>query len=808
MERYLCVHGHFYQPPRENPWLETVELQDSAYPYHDWNERITAECYAPNGAARMLDSEHRITRLINNYARMSFNFGPTLLSWMATANPRAYAAILEADRESRKRFSGHGSAMAQVYNHMILPLANQRDRRTQIVWGLRDFRSRFGRDPEGMWLAECAADLESLDLMAEQGIRFTVLAPGQARRARRQGGRVWRDVSGARIDPSRPYQVALPSGRRMAVFFYDGPVSQAVAFEGLLGSGERFTDRLLGAFSDERTWPQLLHIATDGETYGHHQGHGDMALAYALTRIESSGAARLTNYGEFLERHPATAWAEIHEKSSWSCVHGVERWWKHCGCNSGGRPGWTQEWRTPLRDALDWLRDALAPAYEEEGRRLLRDPWAARDDYIDVVLDRSPESLDRFFARHAAEGVSPGDRARALMLLEMQRHAMLMYTSCGWFFDDLSGIETVQVIAYAGRAVQLARAVLDRDLEGEFLGKLAHARSNLPEQGDGAEIYRKYVQPAMVDLGKVGAHYGISSLFETYAEKVRLYGYHVERESNTRVEVGRSRLLVGRARITSGVTGQTSLISYGVLHLGDHNLQCGVRPFRGEEAYAELVREASDAFHRGEFSEVVRLLDRHFEGVTYSLKSLFRDEQRKVVGQILEATLDEVEGSLKRIYEHHAQLMRFLADMGTPPPRALYAAAEFTLNVSLRRASAEETPDVERIRTLLDSAARENVPLDGRGLGYALEQTIDRMMEALEADPTDLVALRRVDATIALVGSTPFEVNLWKAQNVCYNLLQTVRPEFRHRTGDDARDWLELFASLAARLSVRVEQGG
>ncbi len=791
MERYLCVHGHFYQPPRENPWLETVEMQDSAYPHHDWNERITAECYAPMGAARMLDAEGRITRIINNYARMSFNVGPTLLSWMAAANPRAYAAILEADRESQRRFSGHGSAMAQVYNHMILPLANHRDRRTQIRWGLRDFKSRFGRDPEGMWLAECAADLESLDMLAEHGIRFTVLAPGQARRARRPGARAWREVNGGQIDPSMPYQVALPSGRRIAVFFYDGPVSQAVAFEGILRDGVRFTERLLGAYSDDRPWPQLLHIATDDETYGHHHAHGDMALAQALTRIEEGSVARLTNYGEFLALHPPAAWAEIHEKSSWSCVHGVDRWWKDCGCNSGGRADWNQAWRTPLRDALDWLRDVLAPAFEEEGRRHLRDPWAARDDYIDIVLDRSPESQERFFARHAADGLRGEDRPRALMLLEMQRHAMLMYTSCGWFFDDLSGIETVQVIAYAGRAVQLARAVLGRDLEAEFLDKLAHATSNLPQHGDGAAIYRKFVKPASVDLGKVAAHYAISGLFETYADRSRVYCYLVEREHAARVDVGRSSLLVGRARITSEVTHQSSHISYGILHLGDHNLQCGVRPFQGEEAYADLVREASDAFHRGEFTEVVRLLDRHFGGVTYSLKSLFRDEQRKVVRQILESTLDEVEGSLRRIYEHHAQLMRFLVDIGTPPPRALYAAAEFTLNTSLRRALDDETPDTERIRSLLDSAKRENVPLDGPGLGYALEQAIDRLMQRLEEDPADADRLRRVES--------------WSAFSRPHRLSST---SGRPRTSATTSSWRSIPRSSTARMRQRASGWG
>ena len=435
MERYICIHAHFYQPPRENPWLEAIELQDSAYPYHDWNERITAECYAVNAVSRILDSEDHIIELVNNYSKISFNFGPTLLSWLESKAPDVYLAILEADRESQKHFSGHGSALAQPYNHMIMPLANKRDRRTQILWGIADFERRFKRKPEGMWLPETAVDIETLDMLAESGIKFTILAPHQAAQVRRIGGRARRDVRGGLIDPTQAYEQRLPSGRRIALFFYDGPVSRAVAFEGLLSSGENLANRLAGVFSEDRDWPELVHIATDGESYGHHHRFGDMALAYALNHIESKPLAKLTNYGEFLEKNPPTHQVEIIEKTSWSCVHGIERWWSNCGCNSGGHPDWNQEWRRPLREALDWLRDAIAPPYERLSLKFLKDPWAARNDYISVVLDRSPENVEAFFARHGARAHSAEETTAALKLLEMQRHAMLMYTSCGWFFE-------------------------------------------------------------------------------------------------------------------------------------------------------------------------------------------------------------------------------------------------------------------------------------------------------------------------------------------------------------------------------------
>src|SRR6201998_1032321 len=399
--RYLCIHGHFYQPPRENPFLEAIELQDSAYPYHDWNERVSAECYAPNATSRILDGEQRIVELVNNYARISFNFGPTLLSWIEQKAPKVYEALREADNSSRERCSGHGSALAQAYNHMIMPLANCRDKVTQVKWGLRDFEYRFGRMPEGMWLPETAVDAETLDVLAANGIKFTVLAPRQAKRIRKRGSRSWQDVSGDRVDPSRAYLAQLPSKRTITVFFYDGPISQGVAFERLLDNGQRFADRLMSGFSDARTWPQLVHIATDGESYGHHHRFGEMALSYALHHIETNKLAQLTNYGEFLKRHPADHFADIVNNSSWSCVHGVERWRSNCGCNSGGHAGWNQEWRAPLRAALDWLRDELPPVFEKEAAALLRDPWAARNDYADVILNRADENVASFLGKHA-----------------------------------------------------------------------------------------------------------------------------------------------------------------------------------------------------------------------------------------------------------------------------------------------------------------------------------------------------------------------------------------------------------------------
>ncbi len=396
----LCIHGHFYQPPRENPWLEAIELQDSAHPYHDWNERMTAECYAPNAVSRILDGNGDIVKLVNNYAKISFDFAPTLLSWLQTKAPDLYAAILAADQESAKQFSGHGSALAQVYNHGIMPLANRRDRVTQIRWGVRDFEHRFKRAPEGMWLPETAVDVETLDLLAAQGIRFTILAPHQAARWRPNGAPLWTEATAVPFDTNRVYRQNLPSGRSIAIFFYNAAIARGVAFEGLLSNGEQFVERLMGGFSSECDWPQLVHIATNGEIYGHYHKFGDMALAFALDQIEAKQLARLTNYGEFLSRHPPTHEVEIVENSSWSCGHGVERWRADCGCNTGSHSHWNQAWRGPLRQAFDWLRDEVAGPWETHAREFVRDPWAARDAYVEVIQDRSLNKRLEFFARH------------------------------------------------------------------------------------------------------------------------------------------------------------------------------------------------------------------------------------------------------------------------------------------------------------------------------------------------------------------------------------------------------------------------
>lgn len=782
-DRFVCVHGHFYQPPRENPWLETVEVQDSARPYHDWNARVTAECYAPNTASRILDGDRRIVEIRNNYRRISFNVGPTLLAWLAEEAPETYGKIIEADRASRDDRGGHGNAIAQAYNHIILPLANRRDKHTQVVWGIADFRRRFSRDPEGMWLPETAVDTESLEVLAAHGIAFTILAPHQARRVRRVGESTWTDVQGQRVDPSRPYVCRLPSGTSIVLFFYDGPISRAVAFEGLLNSGEAFTNRLAAGFSDERRRPQLVHIATDGESYGHHHRFGEMALTHALQLIETRGSARLTNYGEFLEIAPPDHEAEIVEATSWSCVHGIERWRSNCGCHAG-HPGWNQEWRKPLREALDWLRDDLATVYEKGAARSLRDPWKARDAYIDVILDRSPESVDAFFATHGREGLTPEDRSRALWLLEMQRHALLMYTSDGWFFDELSGIETVQVIKYAARAIQLAGRFGAR-LEDEFIGRLSAAKSNLPRWRDGAGVYRRAVRPSVVTLSRVVAHYAISGLFEDH-DDARLFIYTVRRLDARRDEGGGNRLAVGLVEVASRITGESQQAAFAVLHLGGVDVQCGVRMGATTDWYEKTSGEIIEAFREKGPSEVVRLLDASFEGSLFTLSDLFSEARRRILGLIIQERLTRFDGVYRQLYEESRPLITFMRQSDVPVPPAILMAAEHTviheLEDVLTRAAAEPVPD--RAFDLAHELEAMELTSQIGDYELLLRRAVEIRADGLSTDPLgpDLEQLHRL---LDLAGALGITLNLWHAQNSYHAVFRQHRDAVRE--ADPAR---------------------
>jgi len=773
-ERFVCVHGHFYQPPRENPWLGSIERQPSAAPAHDWNERVAAECYGPNTAARIVSGDGHIIDIRNNYEKISFNFGPTLLAWLEDHRPEVYEEILAADTRSQFERGGHGNAIAQVYGHAIMPLATKRDKETQVVWGMEDFRHRFCRDPEGMWLAECAVDTETLEALAACGVKFTILAPRQARAWRDLDSREgWRAADNGSIDPSRPYLCNLPSGRSIVLFFYDGPISQAVAFEGLLVNGDRFAERLLSGFDGARPWRQLVHVATDGESYGHHHRYGEMALAYALHSIERDGRARLTNYGEYLSLAEPLAEVRIWENSSWSCVHGVERWRANCGCNSGSRPGWHQKWRAPLREAYDMVKREADAIFESEGAGLLRDPQAARNGYVDVVLGR--KAGREFAAEALAEPVTAERSAAALRLLEAQRNSMLMYTSCAWFFDDVGGIETVQTMRYAARLLQILRPRTG-DLEARFEAALERVPSNAPELRDGRRVWQDFVQPQVVDLNRVLANYAMLN-YDRYFEGTRAHFRFEMSEQNGKLSAyGDCRIKLSRLSAVAPLTSERVDATVCVLHLGGHDFQCRIGAALDQAEYEKLHRELLLTFSGRSLAEVVRAIDRKFDCRDYMLPDLFPECREELLGRITRGAVQRFDATLSAMFDENRRLMEYLRESGAPLPPGFLTVAEHVLRSRLKRELSAGPEEAETGRALAIAAEARHLGVradDGEAcemLGRALSRTF-RQLAMRPTERMCRVAGWLLD-TMEMLGA---QLDLWEAQNICFALF-TTRP--------------------------------
>jgi alpha-amylase/alpha-mannosidase (GH57 family) len=797
--KYICIHGHFYQPPRENAWLEVIEIQDSAHPYHDWNERISAECYAPNTASRILDKVGgTIKNITNNYSRISFNFGPTLLSWMEVYDKEAYEGILEADKESITRF-GHGSAMAQVFNHMIMPLANRKDKETQVIWGIRDFEKRFKRKPEGMWLAETAVDTESLEILAEQGISFTVLAPRQAKVVRKIGVADWTEVNDQTIDTKKAYRCNLPSGKSITLFFYDGNISQSVAFNGLLNDGKRFAEHLINPLDKEEETPQLVHIATDGETYGHHHKHGEMALAFCLDHIEKQKDISLINYASFAAKFPPKEEAQIIQDSSWSCVHGVERWKENCGCNSG-KPGFTQTWRKPLRDALDWLRDTLSVIFEQEGRKLFRDPWEARNEYIKVVLKRNEETVKRFIGSQA---VSDVDINKALRLMEMQRHAMLMYTSCGWFFDEISGIETVQVMQYACRAIQLSKQLTDQDLESEFLTRLEQAPSNVATYENGANVYRKLVLPSKTNLTRVGMHYAVSSIFEEEPENLPLFNYKATNEFFVKKEAGEQKLVTGITKVQSLVTRSEKKFAFAVIYLGKHDLIGNLSLDIELDKFFGMQFRMVNAFEEGRLGDVISIMQTYFGAEKYSIWSLFKEEKRKILDAIARQGMEDIESSLRRTYNRDYPLVNALANNDIPIPKAYKTTFEYILNADLLKCFQPDKINIKTLERIVKELERWSLKIEDTGKVERLAgESIFKEIKRVRAEHENAKRIERLNRLFPVLEKFKLEPNLHQSQNLYFEM--SLENKARKPTELD-EEWMKQFYLLGDNLGVKVE---
>lgn len=788
----ICLHGHFYQPPRENPWIESIEQQDSAAPFHDWNERIHYECYLPNSRARALDAKGKIADIVNNFERSSFNFGPTLLSWIEAKHPDTYQSILLADRLSCEAHRGHGNAIAQVFNHMIMPLANLRDKKTQVRWGIEDFRYRFGRYPESIWLPETACNEETLETLVAEKVKYIILSPYQVRAVRPLEGGEWKDVSNGHIDPKQPYRYFLKNNPALYIdiFFYDGPISKAVGFDNLLFDAKLFMQRLESAIQD---WdrPQLIHIATDGETYGHHKAYGDRVLAY-LTYIEIPRRGyRLVNYAEFLEENPPRYEVRLiegdnNEGTSWSCAHGVMRWKDHCGCRGDGPSSWTQHWRKPLRWALDWLRDELAQIYEKEGSKLLKDVWAARDDYIHVVLNRNETTIREFLARQAARELSKQEITACLKLLEMQRCLMLMYTSCGWFFTELSGIETVQILQYAARGLQLAYEVSGVSYEKDFLEHLALAKSNMEFFRDGQGVYEKLVRPAMASLHHAVSYYAIGSIFENFyapdpeTDIVKIFNFDLHVLHQRKEFFGTVTMNFGRVKVVSQTMLEEQNLIFVVIQIGFYDFRCSVKPYVTEDEFDKLEKELFQALYQLPILDLSKKIDSHFGETYYALKDLRLGDRAKIISILTHETIAKVSNFYENIYEENLRMNEIYRSINVPIPVEFRYAAEHTLSKRMMDAVREwgdkgflskRTPPIYRI---VDSARALDVQIRKEPISQYLSGELSKGIKEF-ISKLDPEVLQRLLAIVRLAKKIEVFLDKREAQDDLFALFKSWR---------------------------------
>lgn len=813
---YACIHGHFYQPPRENPWLEEIEREETATPFHDWNERIADECYQPNAAARILDGQGRVADLVNNYRHMSFNFGPTLLRWMERHRPRAYAEILAADRRAVEE-RGHGNAVAQVYNHVILPLANRRDKETQVRWGIRDFEHRFGRKPEGMWLAETACDKETLEVLADNGIQFTILSPYQAKRWRFLDGSGWTSCENGAVPTGRAYLYQQHRGRPLHLFFYDGAIAKGIAFNGMLADAQHLVGAIERAFTQRRAGPGgpregepwLVHTATDGESYGHHFKFGDMALAAAFARLQRDPRVVLTGYAQFLARGPVRAEADILDVSAWSCAHGVGRWSRDCGCNVGSGAGWNQRWREPLRAALDGVRDALAAHYEREMGKLSRDPWGTRDAYIDVVLDAT--RADELVGERARKQLSAEDRVQFFRLLEMQRCALLMYTSCGWFFDDISGGESVILMKYAARALALGRAT-GVDAEPPFVEVLRGARSNVAgpkgEVVNGADIYLQRAKTATVTADNVAVSHALQTLAEGSRRSSRLYAYDVTLRDETSFKKGRVPCVFGRATITDERTGEATDTVYALAHFGGLDFRCCTAQFAGNADLQGRLERVRAAAVDGSTPAMVRALDEAFGHRSFALRDAFKDLRQHAARALGAEKVGLLEALGDELLESHRALLLALRELDVPLPLHVETLASHVLS---RRAddlvrelvapAADDDDDFtwralsSQLRGIVDETNALGLTLGVAHSGELLGDALVAALDQLRATPgaAEAARARRLVDAIAVLGIQPRQ---WQVQTSAFALAQRARED--QSVADALRNNRDLLEALDA----------
>ena len=772
MKTKVCIHGHFYQPPRENPWLGVVEKEESASPYHDWNERIHEECYSQNAWSRILNSEKKISLLLNNYASMSFNIGPTLFNWIEKKDPETYEAILQADRDAMQKFSGHGSAIAQVYNHIIMPLANRRDKQTQVEWGIQDFIYRFKRYPEGIWLAETAVDIETLEVLAENEIQFTILAPHQAGKILQQGE--WKITESHQIDTGKAWLCRLPSGKKIHLFFYNGGLSHAVGFGKLLNDGKAFADRLIQSGSSG-----LVNIAVDGETFGHHHRFGDMALAYCISQINTSSEADLTVYGEFLEQCSQIQEVEIRENTSWSCAHGIERWRSHCGCNSGKQPDWNQLWRTPLRDSLDWLRDEINLHIDNLG---IENFWQARNRYISVILSGKDEKEISRFVESLQGNFST---SQLVSLFELQKYMMMMYTSCGWFFDDIAGLETRLVLRFAIRAIQIAEPLLGISIEQQFVARLSAAKSNMPDFVNGSDLLEQQIIPEKSDLLRVNAYFAILLLFENSLDTVEKFHFAILDYHSLRKEQGGRIYLSGKMKIRDLTTREISSVVFCVSSDDSYDVWVYLQEQPKEASdYAAILEQLPQTNSSGYLEKKFRY--------KYSIQHLFRDKQYEITCRILQKAVTELEQTQNRIFAKNYRTIQYFYRSRLTIPKPLLDVIENTMTEKIVSIFREEKVNVLRLKKHLARAKKFMVVLNQEAIEIEASKKIHSMLrEIANGMDNDFQTILHI---LGILSESSLELDVYKVQNLYYKIWKKNIPfaANENQTGDLPEEFHEI----------------
>ncbi len=846
MERYVCIHGHFYQPARENPWLGSIDMQSEAFPYHDWNEKINAECYMVNTGSHILDSKGRITDIFNNYSRMSFNFGTSLLSWIKNNDRCTYESIIEADSLGISRFSGHGCSIAQIYNHIIMPLSIKTERLIQVKWAISDFEANFKRKPEGMWLSETAVDMQTLDMLAECGIKFTVLSPNQAHSFKKienqqtDGFSGWKEVKNGSINTRMPYLCRLESGRDISIFFYDNELSNMVAFGDLLGNGESFAAKITGLAETGQELPEIICIASDGETYGHHHRFGEMALSYCLNYIESAKNSKLTVFGEYLEKYPPAYEVRLIECSSWSCSHGVGRWMDDCGCANGGDgsiKGWNQKWRKPLREAVDWLSEKNSSIFNSMISGHLKPGVFAEssvmESYIDFLNDSISGLEDKYNKYLSSYLENPKNKNTfiiVLSLLEASRHCMLMQSSDGWFFDDISGIETIQILRNACRAIGILENITGEKIEPYFLSILKKAKSNKKEEGTGADIYRNYAKTALYDENKLAAMLAFEMLFikkgAHYPKTRFVHDFIVEKIICKRIDYKGISALAGTAQLCSKIIPDKKKLVFGAFRKKDVDLY----DISSAAAFSKTFDGISDIKNSLLYKKIEEAISGPVDGLAevfrdisdkkmYGLSDFTNDFQKSICEKTVAVASENLEESLIGFYVsteseiaglENKDILKYLFS-GVYP--VIHGFADLLGLIDLLKLK----NDLKRKKTAealirISNSLVNNAGLTGTGtgnlppekLGLLATQKLDKIVEAFADDSSDLAILQNLTSYLETMEKLKIPLNLWKSRKLIYNTMKKYYfKNIRKSAGQkDAATWIEYFDRVLYYLNI------